>query len=43
MKLASQYNRATFIITFLVLFIAGFSYYITINNIVNKQLDHDLT
>ncbi|MDB5030028.1 HAMP domain-containing sensor histidine kinase [Mucilaginibacter sp.] len=43
MKLASQYNKATLIITFLVLFIAGFIYYTTINYIVNKQLDRDLT
>ncbi len=43
MKLAAQYNKATLIITFIVLFIAGCVYYGTINIIVNKQLDRDLT
>jgi signal transduction histidine kinase len=42
MKLAAQYNKATLIITFIVLFIAGGAYYTAINYIVNKQLDHDL-
>lgn len=42
MKLAAQYNKATLIITFIVLFIAGCAYYAAINYIVNKQLDHDL-
>ncbi|MDB5002465.1 MAG: hypothetical protein JWQ34_690 [Mucilaginibacter sp.] len=42
MKLAAQYNKATLIITFIVLFIAGCVYYTAINYIVNKQLDHDL-
>jgi signal transduction histidine kinase len=42
MKLAAQYNRATLVITFIVLFIAGFVYYTAITFIVNKQLDRDL-
>jgi signal transduction histidine kinase len=43
MKLAAQYNRATLIITVVVLFIATIVYYTAINYLVNKQLDHDLT
>jgi signal transduction histidine kinase len=43
MKLAAQYNRATLVITVIVLFIAGVVYYTAINYLVNKQLDHDLT
>jgi signal transduction histidine kinase len=42
MKLAAQYNRATLVITFLILFTAGCVYYTTITYIVNKQLDRDL-
>jgi signal transduction histidine kinase len=43
MKLAAQYNRATLIITLVVLLLAAVVYYTTINYIVNKQLDRDLT
>lgn len=43
MKLAAQYNRATLIITLVVLVLAGLVYYTAINYIVNKQLDRDLT
>jgi len=43
MKLAAQYNRATLIITLVVLVLAGVVYYTAINYIVNKQLDRDLT
>ncbi|WP_214071680.1 HAMP domain-containing sensor histidine kinase [Mucilaginibacter sp. dw_454] len=42
MKLTRRYNRATLIITVIVLLIAGTAYYTFINYIVNKQLDHDL-
>ncbi|MCC8423811.1 HAMP domain-containing sensor histidine kinase [Mucilaginibacter sp. UR6-11] len=43
MKLAAQYNKATLIITLIVLCSTAFVYYGAINYIVNKQLDHDLT
>lgn len=42
MKLSTQYSKATLIITFSVLFIAGIIYYKAINFIVNTQLDRDL-
>src|SRR5476649_1028282 len=42
MKLSAHYSKATLIITFSVLFIAGIIYYCTITYIVNNQLDRDL-
>lgn len=42
MKLAARYNRATLVITIVVLLITGTVYYSLISYIVNKQLDRDL-
>lgn len=41
-KLAARYNKATLVITIVVLLITGTVYYALINYIVNKQLDRDL-
>ncbi len=42
MKLSAHYSKATLIITFSVLFIAGIIYYCTVTYIVNNQLDRNL-
>ncbi|MFD2874002.1 sensor histidine kinase [Mucilaginibacter ximonensis] len=41
-KLSARYNKATLVITIVVLLITGAVYYALINYIVNKQLDRDL-
>jgi signal transduction histidine kinase len=43
MKLATQYTRASMLVTVIVLLIAGGIYYFAISYIADQQFDHDLT
>jgi signal transduction histidine kinase len=43
MKLASHYNKASIIVSILVLFISGVIYYAVINHIARQELDDDLS
>lgn len=43
MKLSTQYNRVSIIVTLAILIVAGLAYYATISYISDNQIDHDLS